>query len=451
MEKIRNNHISIEEELSDYIRMFKALAINYLNVYLVEPEIDKGRIVKLNGYVTEGIVSEANDFEYSSMLKRYTKGRVHPDDLEYFLTKLGPKEIIKTFSDGREQMELSYRVIDNEDIHYYLAHYIRISRVGEPLRLVAGFRNVDQIVADRTKDHNLGMSKAYAALAKVYYSMFRVDVIKHTFTEIKTNEHIRHSQVPNTDDFDANAKAILNYVVEPTFVDEVLDFCSLDSLEERMKGKNSISIEFIGLFSGWVRASFIKEDFTPEGKLHHVLWAVQVIEDDKRRENELRALAEIDQLTGILNRGTGERKIKEIIKEKIPGIFCLMDVDHFKAINDTYGHEAGDHVIKEIARCLRSIGDKSNSIIMRLGGDEFAAFIPNINNEDEAESTWKDVANLFKNIHIEEDLSKNIFISAGCTFFNGEEESDFNTLYKKADDAMYKSKKTDGFKITFEK
>ena len=451
MAKSNLRHTTIEEELSDYIRMIKALAINYLNIYMVRPELDKGRIIKLNGYITEGIVDVANDFDYFAMLKNYANSRVYKEDLEYFLNTLKPESIMKTFSDGREQMEFSYRVLEDGAIHYYSAHYIRISRANEPLRLVAGFRNVDQIMADRIKDHDIGMSKAYAALANVYYSMYRVDVTNHTFREIKTSKYIKQAQIPNTDDFDINADSILHHVVQPPFLDEVLEFCNLNRLEEKMKDRDSISIEFIGSFSGWVRASFIKEDLTNDGKLWHVLWAVQVIDDVKQRENELRILAETDQLTGILNRGTGERKIKEIIEQRRPGIFCLMDVDHFKTINDTYGHEAGDYVIKEIARCLKKNNSGRDAITMRLGGDEFAAFIPDVINRKEAEKIWNDAVALFKKISLPQDPGKEIFISAGATLYDGGEDDDFNSLYKKADDVMYKSKKTDGYKVTFDK
>ncbi len=444
-------HVSIEEELSDYVRMIKALAINYLNIYTINLGLDKGRIIKLNGYITEGIVDANNDFNYFAMVKNYANSRVYKDDLGYFLDNLNPDSIIKTFSDGREQMEFSYRVLEDGAIHYYTAHYIRISRAKEPLRLVAGFRNVDQIMADRIKDHDIGMSKAYAALANVYYSMYRVDVTNHTFMEVKTSKYIKQAQIPNTDDFDVNADSILHYVVQPSFLDEVLEFCNLNNLEEKMNGKDTISIEFIGSFSGWVRASFIKEDLTPDGKLWHVLWAVQVIDDVKQRENELRILAETDQLTGILNRGTGERKIKEIIEQRRPGIFCLMDVDHFKTINDTYGHEAGDYAIKEIAACLKKNNSENDAITMRLGGDEFAVFIPDVISKREAEKKWNEAVLLFKKISLPQDPAKEIFISAGATIYDGGEDDDFNSLYKKADDVMYKSKKTGGYKITFDK
>ncbi len=451
MAKTKIKHISIEEELSDYVRMIKALAINYLNIYVVQPEQDKGRIIKLNGYITEGIVDVANDFDYFAMLQAYAAKRVYQEDIDYFLNNLNPKKIIETFSDGREQMEFSYRVLQDGAIHYYSAHYIRISRSKEPLRLVAGFRNVDQIMADRVKDHDTGMSKAYAALANVYYSMYRIDVTKHTFREIKTSKYIKEAQIPDTDNFDINADSILRHVVQPSFLDEVLEFCNLETLEDKMKGKDSISIEFVGSFSGWVRASFIKEDLTADGKLFHVLWAVQVIDDVKQRENELRILAESDQLSGILNRGTGERKIKEMIEERRSGIFCLMDVDHFKIINDTYGHEAGDYVIKEIASCLKKNNIGKNAITMRLGGDEFASFIPDVISKKEAERIWNEAVSLFEGIKLSQDSNKRIFVSAGATLYDGGDDDDFNSLYKKADDAMYKSKKADGYKITFDK
>ncbi len=451
MKENTSNYISIEEEFSDYIKMIKALSINYLNIYLVSPETNRARVIKLNGYITEGMLDVDKDFDYLSFLKKYANGRVYKDDVYYFIDNLKPENVISTFSDGKEQNEFSYRVIEGDEIHYYSAHYIRISRLGEPLKLVAGFRNIDQIVSLRAKEFDRGMSKAYAALANIYYSMHRIDLKKGTFTEIKTNERIKQYQLKGTNDFEENAKNIFNKLVYPSFLESVLDFVNLETLEERMKGKNSISIEFVGVFSGWVRGSFIKEDCDENGKLSHVLWTLYIINESKKKELELRYLAEIDQLSGILNRGTGEKMIKKIIEKGGSGSFFLMDVDSFKSINDDYGHEAGDYVIKELGRTLKECSIDTQDVVMRLGGDEFGIYVPDIRNEEEAVKFWENLTVLFSKINLKDDTNKKICLSAGCVIFDGNAKENFNTIYKKADEAMYKSKAIDGFKLTIDK
>ena len=98
--------------------------------------------------------------------------------------------------------------------------------------------------------------------------------------------------------------------------------------------------------------------------------------DELQVENDrLRILARHDSLTGLLNRGAMEEEVGDLLKNKKGGIFLMLDVDHFKDINDVYGHLTGDLVLQELARIMGFLFFKKD-IIGRMGGDEFAIFIP---------------------------------------------------------------------------
>ena len=123
------------------------------------------------------------------------------------------------------------------------------------------------------------------------------------------------------------------------------------------------------------------------GSLLHVLYCVECIDDQKKREDKLLYLAQTDTMTGISNRRSGEKMIERVLNNKVSGMMCLVDCDKFKSINDTYGHMAGDEVIVAIAHTLqKSCRDKD--VVMRLGGDEFALFIEYIK-LDRDKSTFK--------------------------------------------------------------
>lgn len=107
----------------------------------------------------------------------------------------------------------------------------------------------------------------------------------------------------------------------------------------------------------------------------HVLFCIECIEEEKKRENRLIYLSQTDLMTGLYNRGSGEKIISDLLKEKTGGLLCLLDCDKFKVINDTYGHATGDKVIIAIAENLRK-SCRENDVILRLGGDEFAIFMP---------------------------------------------------------------------------
>jgi diguanylate cyclase (GGDEF)-like protein len=99
----------------------------------------------------------------------------------------------------------------------------------------------------------------------------------------------------------------------------------------------------------------------------------------KKSEKQLVELATTDSLTGILNRGEGIRRIQQEISRSIrvqqPLSIILIDIDHFKKINDTFGHQAGDRVIRLIAASLASIL-RDYDIICRYGGEEFLVLLP---------------------------------------------------------------------------
>jgi len=101
--------------------------------------------------------------------------------------------------------------------------------------------------------------------------------------------------------------------------------------------------------------------------------------ENRRLEEALREQAIRDPLTTLYNRRyldeTLEREIARAIREGYPVCTIMIDVDHFKRINDTYGHLAGDEMLKMLAELLRS-GARQEDIVCRFGGEEFAVILP---------------------------------------------------------------------------
>ena len=181
-----------------------------------------------------------------------------------------------------------------------------------------------------------------------------------------------------------------------------------------------------------------------------MLFCTECIEEEKKRENWLIYLAKTDLMTGLCNRGSGEKRITELLKEKTKGLLCLIDCDKFKSINDTYGHMAGDEVIVAIAHTLqKSCRDKD--VVMRLGGDEFALFIPGVTDRKCANAFFKRLFENLKQIQIESIKDHPIIMSLGACIYDGKEELTFDELYCRADMAMYQSKKVEGYSATIYK
>ena len=139
--------------------------------------------------------------------------------------------------------------------------------------------------------------------------------------------------------------------------------------------------------------------------------------------------SEFDELTKILNRRGLEKKLKDIEK----GVILFFDIDHFKNVNDTYGHEFGDFVLSEIGTILKKTFRKSDCL-GRWGGEEFIVVLPHTNYEDGlklAEKVRKTIENYsFKNVKIT--------ISIGIGEFKNKKE--FEQALNLADEALYKAK-----------
>ena len=131
-------------------------------------------------------------------------------------------------------------------------------------------------------------------------------------------------------------------------------------------------------------AEFVSSPIMVEGKVEGAVMVFSDITERKRMEKKLKQLAHEDALTGVSNRRAFlERAEEEINRTKRyghPAAFLMMDIDHFKRINDSYGHHAGDEVLKSVSRvCLDAL--RINDLFGRIGGEEFAALLPETSNE----------------------------------------------------------------------
>ena len=172
------------------------------------------------------------------------------------------------------------------------------------------------------------------------------------------------------------------------------------------------------------------------------------IDQEERRGDELQMLSETDRMTGLYDRVSGERKIKDLLAEGVEGVFLELDIDNFKSINDTYGHQVGDLVILAVAEAMHSTF-RSNDITMRMGGDEFGAFAVGITKQEMAEAIIHRLFHRLESLEIPELGDRKVSASVGAVLFIGDNETSFTELYAAVDSAMYTSKGISGNSLTF--
>ena len=160
-----------------------------------------------------------------------------------------------------------------------------------------------------------------------------------------------------------------------------------------------------------------------------------------KSEQRYKELAMKDSLTGILNKFAFQEELNRIISnsKRTNTKFALLflDLDHFKEVNDTYGHDIGDKLLQEVTnRVLANI--RTEDVFARIGGDEFVLILTNIKN-DTLEKLVKKAIILFRKPWIIGNIKLNVTTSIGVTIFPDHADNEIE-LMKKADIAMYKSK-----------
>ncbi len=157
---------------------------------------------------------------------------------------------------------------------------------------------------------------------------------------------------------------------------------------------------------------------------------------------ELSERARNDALTGLLNRvALEERASLELTRARrheSPLSLIVLDIDRFKALNDSRGHPVGDEVLRTIASSLRR-ETREVDAVARLGGDEFAALLPGATGEDAAMVAGRLVGSL----KTDAATGLNITLSVGVAEMSSRVET-FETLWKAADEAMYEAKRAGG-------
>ncbi len=162
---------------------------------------------------------------------------------------------------------------------------------------------------------------------------------------------------------------------------------------------------------------------------------------------QLRRQANIDPLTGLNNRRSTMEYLETLLKNADRQIsICLCDIDHFKAVNDTYGHNTGDVVLKRIAETFRT-GLPQDCFVSRWGGEEFLLIFPQ-SNGDEANIALESLRRKIKAIAFDGDGTT---FSVSLTFGLVEYDfhSDITAVLKEADDKLYLGKESGRDRIVF--
>ena len=184
------------------------------------------------------------------------------------------------------------------------------------------------------------------------------------------------------------------------------------------------------------------------GEIRHFVSTSREVSQRIKKEKELNRLAHIDTLTNIYNRRAMEEYLdKEIYTAQYSGtVFgvLMIDVDFFKQVNDTYGHDVGDEVLKRLSE-LVSQSIRGDDYFGRIGGEEFLLILPNCQTEE----SLVGIAEKIRQKVAQADMGKagHITISLGATLYANSD--DRPGILKRVDEALYRSKEEGRNRTTF--
>jgi diguanylate cyclase (GGDEF)-like protein len=174
-----------------------------------------------------------------------------------------------------------------------------------------------------------------------------------------------------------------------------------------------------------------------------LLFVQKRFELEQELKKQIEVQAQTDHLTGLCNRryfiDLAERELTRAIRFQRPLTLLMIDIDHFKAINDTWGHRTGDTVLQEVSRLLRNTL-RDEDIFGRLGGEEFGVVIVETEGADAVKIARRLCTTVADALIVPQGTERvPVSISIGFTQLK-ERNMDFNSLLDEADQAMYGAK-----------
>ena len=172
------------------------------------------------------------------------------------------------------------------------------------------------------------------------------------------------------------------------------------------------------------------------------------VSERKVAKDKARYLADRDQLTGCFNRAYVQQYFENLASAQIRECALLyFDIDKFKKINDVFGHEMGDAVLKQLAERTRN-RIRSDDLIARLGGDEFVVFLHGVAQKQDLEVIIDDLQSAFAEPIRHASTLVNVTVSIGVRAFDAQ-KTEFDTALRDADVALYSSKQEGRDRATF--
>jgi diguanylate cyclase (GGDEF)-like protein len=237
----------------------------------------------------------------------------------------------------------------------------------------------------------------------------------------------------------------VDQLAEDISEDQKDDFEVRQSLDQLKEAVESNSIAELKKQSRHFIDNYIEKQFKKDKRRNTRLKSVRKnLNVVKKQLGEANNAARVDHLTNAFNRKTFDEYCEQHWKlfqaSKQPVSMLLVDIDHFKRINDTYGHQVGDYVLKELVVTLKKMFPREADLLARIGGEEFAILLPDFAVEHAIKKAEEVLNKVRAEVYVHDNREIRFTVSLGIAqLCDGESRS---AWIKRADLALYNSKNT---------
>ena len=432
------------EELT-YTYIAQALSSDCIKLYYVDLDTEK-YIEYSSGDEYDDLAIEEHGTDFFEKARQGTMFSIYEEDRDMFLESF-TKEKVEKALDADGAFTLSYRIIRGEDPIYVHMKVVRIKMKDNSI--IIGVSNInahmkEQEAIERVKEENLTYSRL-SVLAENFISIFVVNPETDHYIRCASNHEVDEYTIgmEGDDFFDRFVESRKKFVYL-----EDLDFAvsqlTKKNILKTIKENGVFLLNYRIFINGEIRYCRIKAAFAEEKGGKQLIFGISDITDEVLHEQEVeqkliraRNEANVDVLTGVKNKhayDNMEKQINKMIKEGAAPDFALvvLDINGLKAVNDTYGHQAGDEFIKKGCGIICDVF--RHCPVFRVGGDEFVVVIQgrSYKHIDKIMQYWEKT--------IQESIDNNsVVIAAGMARFTDDKE--VRTVFAKADARMYENKK----------
>ncbi|MDO4197827.1 MAG: response regulator [Erysipelotrichaceae bacterium] len=275
------NDTMLEEiEIREGQTVLDTVRSQYITMYYADMITDEMKTYKTVGDFEE---KYGNTSSYSESMGGYVRYDVSPVDRERCLELIDPQYVINRLQ-NEDSFSFTFEDTSLDRKFYGELTYIKANEAGTKVVICGKDITEDTLKEKEIEEELDARYNMIQALSDIYFCSYYAELDSYMYREIKGFDKVQEYTGPEDYFSCAKMRTALEHCIHPDYIDDVLKFIDFDTMRQRLEGKTSITIEYIGLNKGWVRAAVYPANYDDNGRLTHIFLTFIQIDDEKKEE-----------------------------------------------------------------------------------------------------------------------------------------------------------------------